>query len=195
MTFTTVSFTPFSRRLSAYVRAVVATLFLATVPAYADGITVLSADLEPGEDGYNLNAAFDLNFSPTLDDALNRGVVLTFQFEFELTRGRWYWFDEKIVQMDRGWRLSYNALTRQYRLSVGSLYQNFDRLDEAKRVLSRIRGLPVLERNSVKKGAVYEAGVRLRLDVSKLPKPFQIDALASREWNLSSDWHRFTFTP
>jgi len=22
-----------------------------------------------------------------------------------------------------------------------------------------------------------------------------LDALASREWQLSSDWHRFTFTP
>ena len=45
------------------------------------------------------------------------------------------------------------------------------------------------------KGARYESAVRERLDVNQLPKPFQINALASREWQLSSDWHRFEFTP
>ncbi len=34
----------------------------------------------------------------------------------------------------------------------------------------------------------YEAQVRMRLDVSQLPKPFQVNAITSREWNLASDW-------
>jgi hypothetical protein len=42
---------------------------------------------------------------------------------------------------------------------------------------------------------MYQAAVRMRLDVSQLPKPFQITAFGSREWNLSSDWHRFAVTP
>jgi len=37
--------------------------------------------------------------------------------------------------------------------------------------------------------------VRLRLDVNQLPKPILINALASREWTLASDWHRWSFTP
>ena len=43
--------------------------------------------------------------------------------------------------------------------------------------------------------ARYDAAVRLRLDVNQLPKPFQVNALASREWQLASDWRRFAFTP
>lgn len=155
----------------------------------------MSAGLESSDEGYSLDAAFDISFSPTLEDALNRGVVLTFLLEFEATRPRWYWLDEKIAQVESSWKLSYNALTRQYRLSIGSLYQNFDRLDEAKRVLSRVRNLPVVEKGVFKKGATYDAAVRLRLDVTKLPKPFQINALASKDWDLSSDWHRFSFAP
>jgi hypothetical protein len=45
------------------------------------------------------------------------------------------------------------------------------------------------------KGTRYEAAVRLRLDVNALPKPFQINALASRDWTLQSEWHRWSFTP
>jgi len=35
----------------------------------------------------------------------------------------------------------------------------------------------------------------LRLDASQLPKPFQINALASRDWSLQSEWYRWSFVP
>ena len=50
-------------------------------------------------------------------------------------------------------------------------------------------------RDALAKGAHYEAAVRLRLDVTQLPKPFQVNALASKEWSLSSEWYRWSFTP
>jgi len=45
------------------------------------------------------------------------------------------------------------------------------------------------------KAEPYVAGVRMRLDVSQLPKPFQLNALASRDWNFGSEWHRWSVTP
>jgi hypothetical protein len=35
----------------------------------------------------------------------------------------------------------------------------------------------------------------MRLDLSQMPKTFQVNALANRDWNLSSDWARWIFTP
>ena len=64
---------------------------------------------------------------PALEDALNKGVPLHFLLEFELIRPRWYWLNEKVVNVQQRYRLSYNALTRQYRVGVGTLYQNFPR--------------------------------------------------------------------
>jgi hypothetical protein len=49
--------------------------------------------------------------------------------------------------------------------------------------------------DALTKGARYDAAVRLRLDVTQLPKPFQINALASREWSLQSEWYRWSLTP
>ena len=34
--------------------------------------------------------------------------------------------------------------------------------------------------------------MRLRLDWAQLPKPLQITAVASREWNLGTDWRRWS---
>jgi len=169
-------------------------LLIAGVAA-AEGINVKSATLEPTEETYQLSATFDVALTQTIEDAINRGLTLPFIIEFEVTRPRWYWWNEPIASGSRSRQLSYNVLTRQYRLTVGSLYQNFDRLEDAKQVLSSMRGIDAVERPLLHKGVTYEVALRMRLDVSRLPKPFQVNALASKEWSLPSDWYRFSFMP
>ena len=48
---------------------------------------------------------------------------------------------------------------------------------------------------ALKRDASYQAAVRMRLDTSQLPKPFQVNAIASRDWTLTSDWHRWSIGP
>jgi len=163
--------------------------------AHAEGIEVRNAALVAGEEGYFLEADFEMTLNPTLEDALNKGVPLYFLLEFEVIRPRWYWLNEKVLNTQQQYRLAYNALTRQYRLGVGSLFQNFGSLSEALDFLSRVRRRQVLEPGTLSTGVTYTAGVRMRLDVSQLPKPFQLNALASRDWNFGSEWHRWSVTP
>lgn len=170
-------------------------LFLAIPSAQADGVVVKTADLELVEGVYQLNAEFELNFSGRLEEAVNKGVPLVFVVEFEVVRPRWYWFNEDVAKVKQTYRLSYNALTRQYQLAIGAIHHNFATLGEAKTELSRVREWQVLDYALLKKGETYEAGVRIRLDVSQLPKPLQVNALASKEWNLESDWHRWPLIP
>ena len=168
---------------------------MASGPALAEGITPLKAEVVAGNDGYHLDAEFDIKFSPGLEEAVNRGVVLHFVVEFELTKPRWFWFDEKPVQLSQTYRISYTPLLRQYRLSSGSAYQNFSRFDDIVRALSGVRGWPVAERGALRKEGGYQAAIRMRLDTTQLPKPFQLNAVASRDWNLASDWYRWTVNP
>ena len=169
-------------------------LFMAA-PAKAEGISIGSAKVEAGDDGYRLDAEFDIQFSPGLEEAVNRGVALYFVVEFELTKPRWYWFDEKPVQLSQTYKITYTPLLRQYRLSSGSAYQNFNRFDGVVRALSRVRGWPVADKGALRKEEGYQAALRMRLDTTQLPKPFQLNAVASRDWNLASDWYRWTVNP
>jgi hypothetical protein len=142
-----------------------------------------------------LNAEFELSVNPTLEEALQKGVPLYFELELEIVRPRRYWFDEKILTYATQYRVTYNALTRQYRVASGLFGQAFDGLSEVERFLSRVTSRTVARADELSKGTRYEAAIRLRLDVNQLPKPFQLNALASREWSLQSDWHRWSFTP
>ena len=170
-------------------------LLLAALAVQAADLTVRNPQLLGNEEGYALSADFNINFNARLEEAVNKGVVLYFATDFELTRSRWYWFDESVIRRNRSLQLSYHALTRQYRLSTGTLHQSFPSLDEALRVISRVRSWQVLDADEVKVDQVYLAGVRMRLDLTQMPKTFQVNALANKDWNLSSDWLRWSFTP
>lgn len=159
--------------------------------AAADRIAVRAAELSLAADGEGalvLDAVFDFELPPVLEDAVNRGIALYFVVEFELYRSRWYWFDKKLVAAARTYRLTYSPLTRQYRLATGALAQSFDSLADALAVLRRVRAWPVADRRLIRADVDYTAQVRMRLDTSQLPRPFQVNALTTRDWTLASDW-------
>ena len=163
--------------------------------ARADDIELLEARLEPTDEGIVLSADFAFDFNARLEQAVTNGVPLYFVVEFELTQPRWYWFDEKTATRRRQTRLSYHALSRHYRLSTGLLQQNYATLGEALGVLRRVRNWVVLDKSAALSDATYQVSLRMRLDVSLLPKPFQVNALTSREWHLESEWRRFNWRP
>ena len=159
---------------------------------FGNEIEVRDARLHAVEDGLVLDGDFSFELTPRLAEVVSNGVPLYFRVDFELTRRRWYWFDETTATRRLQLRLSYHALSRQYRLSTGLLQQSFATLDEALNVLKRIRNWLVVDRTVSFSDADYEAAVRMRLDTTLLPKPFQLSALTSRELQLESPWKRFT---
>ena len=182
-------------RLLAGVVLLLTLMIAAAFPAMADGIEIKSAELEQVDESYLLKADMGISLGSKVEDALNKGVLLNFVADFELKRPRWYWFDEVVVSAQQTFRLSYNALTRQYELKINNQHRTFSSFDEAKQGLTRLRDWKVAERGQIKKHQAYVAALRMRLDTSLLPKPLQINALASKDWTLDSDWHRWNVTP
>jgi hypothetical protein len=172
-----------------------AVLGLCVLCAAAQGLQVTAAEIIASDDEYYLNADFDIALGAAVESALSKGVPLTFVVEAQIMRPRWYWFDQTVAQTRSQYRLSYNALTQQYRVAVGALFQNFSTLTEALQLLSRVRNRSLAPRDELRPGEPYEAAVRIWLDTTRLPRPFQVTALASREWSLNSDWYRWSFTP
>ena len=145
--------------------------------ASAEGIKVRQVQIEPAESGLLVNASFQIELPPELGDAVKKGIPFHFLAELNITRGRW----------------SYQPLTQQYRVSGGGLTLSAATLNEALIQLGSIGAWQVADSNTLEPGKQYQAEIRLRLDLAQLPKPFQINALNAREWNLSSDWQRFAF--
>ncbi len=161
----------------------------------AGSIVPENAALVADEQGQALTVKFSIELGPRLEEAVGRGVPLNFRFEFDLKRKRRYWVDEHITGRVLEYRLGYHALTRQYRLSLGNLHQNFASLDEALQALSRVVRLHVIDRDVLIAGDTYLAAVRLSLDHNQLPKPLQVDAIADSDWRVEAKTLRWEFTP
>ena len=183
--------TAFLKNVPEYMRRWLLLLLFVPVLAWTAEIEVATPQISAGDDGYVLSADFNFELNQRLEDAVSKGLVLYFVAEFELSKDRWYWLDEKLASRSQIYRLSYHALTRQYRLSTGGgLHQSFASLSEALAVLSRLRHWVVIDKadKSVRAGEPYQAALRLRLDIAQLPKPFQLTSLGNKDWSLSSDW-------
>jgi len=167
-------------------------LFAAT--AYAEGISVNKAEVRLGDDGYQLSANYDVNLTSAAQQALTRGIPLYFVGEFSLTRSRWYWLDEKIFQGEQTVKLSYNVLTRQYRISRGALFQNFASFEDVLNILAR-QSSAAIPAELLKKDGNYVAAVRLRLDNTQLPRLLQVNVLTGKDWDLNWGWYRWVIRP
>ena len=184
-----------SQRIKQFIFLGLMALSIFSAAVSAEGIKIKSFELEKVENDWLLNATFQIELSPGLEDAVQKGVVLYFQTDFDLTRSRWYWFDEKSITTQRQARLSYQPLTQQYRIASEGFTFSAKTISEALQAVGSIGGWRVLDNGQLDPNKAYTASLRMVLDLSKLPKPFQVNALNNRDWNVSSDWLRVSFSP
>lgn len=161
--------------------------------ASASNLLIKSAELQPVDDAYVLHANFEVNFSSAVEEALSKGIPLTFLIEFQVVSPRQYWFDHEIITTSTKVVLSYHALSRQYLVNRDNHQDIFTSLQEAKDDIASLHDWLVLEKSLLKKGEAYNAALRIRLDQSQLPKPLQVEAMGSEHWNMVSQ--RFRWTP
>ncbi|HEY8354672.1 MAG TPA: DUF4390 domain-containing protein [Methylophilaceae bacterium] len=164
---------------------------MANAAASDSRLSILHAELVPRGEQYLLNADLELNLSEQVTEALNKGITLDFLVEFQLTTPRKYWFDKEIITVSNNVTLSYHALSRQYLLKRNKRQESYATLAEALAEFARLREWPMFDRELLEPGLTYFAGLRVRLDHTKLPKPIQVEALGSESWNMISQRHRW----
>lgn len=175
-------------------------LAMSTLLPVAEGQThvaepkVVSIDPVIADKRLAINADIDFPLNEQLRDAVERGVPLYFTADIKISRSRWWWFDREIADASTTWKVSYNALTRQWRVGQGDLSLNVGSLDEAMGVVRHIRDWRVADADEFEAGTVYHGQLRVRLDTSLLARPFQVNALNSSAWTPATPWREFSFT-
>lgn len=144
------------------------------------GLTVVRA-----EEGVLLSFAMQLELPRGVEEALLKGIPLFFVAEAELYRYRWYWRDKPVGRLDRTWRVSYQPLTRDWRVGFGGLQQRYATLEEALSAISRGTRWKLAEPLPRSDDGDYYVEFSYRLDTSQLSRPLQVGLSGQSEWNLS----------
>lgn len=141
-----------------------------------------------------IDAEIEFALNDQLRDAAERGLPLYFTADLVISRARWWWIDETVVDTSLTWRVVYNALTRQWRAGAGELSLPVASLDEAMDMVRHIRNWQLLDVSELDYDVAYSGQLRLRLDTSQLARPFQVNALNSSSWSLATPWADFSFS-
>jgi Domain of unknown function (DUF4390) len=160
--------------------------------------SVSSLQVERGDGGVFLNAQLTFDLPAPIEDVLLKGIPLFFVAEAEVRRDRWYWYDKKLAVATRQIRLAYQPLTRRWRLNVssgsggsgsglgGGLPQYFDTLSEAMSKVQRITRWRIVELAELDPDVLHTVELSFKLDISQLPRPFQIGLIGQNDWNIST---------
>lgn len=169
----------------------------APLPAHAEAAPseVTQLQVVRASDGVYLTATWGFELPFAVEDALSKGIAMYFVTEAELLRDRWYWTDKRVARMVRTARLSFQPLTRRWRVQVSgggqggsgpelTLGQNFDTLAEALSAVQRVSRWKIAEASDVDGGSKHSLSLSFRLDTGRLPRPFQIGAAGQSDWTL-----------
>ncbi|MEY4884218.1 MAG: hypothetical protein RIS34_2072 [Pseudomonadota bacterium] len=165
--------------------------------AQSAAVEITQFRTERSSEGVFVSAVIKFDLPSAVEDALLKGVPLFFVAEADLYRDRWYWTDKKVITSQRHIRLAYLPLTRRWRTNVASgvmsgnslgvtLSQSFDSLADALTSLQRLSGWKIAEPSDIDADSRHNIELRFRLDVTQLPRPFQIGTLGQSDWDISA---------
>ena len=145
-----------------------------------------------------LSGRMDIFPEQVVEEALLKSVPLYFVWQADVYRERWYWTDRRIASVTRTLRLAYQPLTRRWRVSLSNdaavnaggaglqyaLHQNYDSLTDALAGVARVTRWKIADAARLPTDENHRVEFAFRLDLSLLPRPFQIGLGNQPGWTI-----------
>ncbi|WP_309625029.1 DUF4390 domain-containing protein [Methylibium sp.] len=152
---------------------------------HAESVELTTFNVVRSDEGVLLSFTASFELPHSVEDALVRGVPLYFEAEATLLQSRWYWRDKRVTRATRNWRLTWQPLTRHYRINLGSVSQNYDTLPDALGSIQRATRWKLADASVLEDETRQYVEFSLRLDTSQLPRPLQIGFGGQAAWDLA----------
>ena len=185
-----------TRLLKSSKTLIVPLLLAVSLNAAGEGISATRAEAKLTHAGQlSVSSRFRTDLPDQLKEALKQGVPLHFNLSWQLSAPSMSSYKFKFDQLLNNdstiqYKLSFHLLTNRYRVTVGTFSTEYDTLETALRAVGAVVNWKVLSKGALSDVAAKDtkAEIRLLLTTAKLPKPFQINALTSKNWHLDSGW-------
>ena len=185
-----------TRLLKSSKTLIVPLLLAVSLNAAGEGISATRAEAKLTHAGQlSVSSRFRTDLPDQLKEALKQGVPLHFNLSWQLSAPSVASYKFKFDQLLNNdstiqYKLSFHPLTNRYRVTVGTFSTEYDTLETALRAVGAVVNWKVLSKGALSEVAAKDtkAEIRLLLTTAKLPKPFQINALTSKNWHLDSGW-------
>jgi len=156
-------------------------------------VAVRSADSTLVNGVYRVGARLQYVLSDEALDALDSGVPINVELQFQVIQERRFWLDDVTAELSANYQLLYNALSRRYvvrNLNTGE-QDSYATLYSALNNLGRITSLPVIDAALLRDDRDYRIRMRAVVDVKDYPAALRLIAFWREDWRITSDWYEW----
>lgn len=165
-------------------------IFPALAVAEDAAVSVKKAELTIKEGWYVLNADISFTLNPTVKEALQNSIALTWGVRIKILKQRRYLWHKTVLDLTKHYNIRNHALLNMYQLKKQSIgrVENFSTLTGTLKALGTIRDLKLIKRGKLEGQGKYFAAVKIEFYREDLPLPLRTVSYFNPHWNLSSNW-------
>jgi hypothetical protein len=135
-------------------------------------------------------------FTAEMNEAIEKGIEVTFTFFVKLNEKRGLWLDKKIADMEFRHSIKYDNLKEIYEVRL--LERENETItvkdfDEAKRLMSNVVALRITSIDRLREGDEYQLKVMAELDKIRLPFNLHYVLFFLSLWDFETGWHAIDF--
>lgn len=188
----------FCKYLSIFLTLALVQLFVAprSAPAAADAF-IDNLVINNADDSMLLYFNVANAFRPDMEEAVQNGIPATFTFYVSLSRVKKGWPDTEEFYMSFDHTLGFDNLKEEYVIRYsepGKSTDNVKSVADAKKLMSEVNGLRVLDESSLVSGGHYTLKVKARLERKTLPLNFHYIIPFWELGDFETDWRVLDFT-
>ncbi len=166
------------------------------VPGWAKDAYLTDIVLTNEQDYLQVHFTVEDCFTTEMNEAIEKGIEVTFTFFVKLNEKRGLWLDKRIADIEFRHSIKYDNLKEIYEVR---LYERKNQtitvkdFDEAKRLMSDVVALRVTPIDRLREGDDYQLKVMAELDKIRLPFNLQYVLFFLSLWDFETGWHAIDF--
>jgi hypothetical protein len=135
-------------------------------------------------------------FTSEMNKAIDNGIPTTFNFLVRLYEVKDFQFDRKIVDLLVTREIRYDSLKKTYVVTLPEQNRVLEigEFEKAKRVMSQITGMKLVDLTGLKRGHRYLVQAMAELNKIRLPLHLHYVFFFLSLWDFETDWHTIEFT-
>ncbi len=138
-----------------------------------------------------LEVSFDVEncFTEKIEEAIQSGIPTTFTFYIDLHQKRW-WKDRTVASVEVRHTVQYHPIQKVYQIKLGENPSALSApsLEEAKKMMSRVRDLRVRPSSPLEPGVPAYFRIKAELDPVRLPLHLEYLFFFVSLWDFETDW-------
>ncbi len=149
---------------------------------------VLSGKTEHVGGVYSVSTDIEFNLSPTAKEALQKGIILTWDVVIKIEEQATLW-NSTLKALEIVYKIQNHALLNQYSVKINNESPTlFSTLNAALDFMSKIRNLVLIKEQFIHQDRMYIVAIKVTFDREALPIPLRPLSYFDSQWALSSPW-------